>query len=83
MSTIAMFTVMSSVVIREQILWEVTARRKELATTKNTKYPLLVSPIFYISIFFILSWGHCKSQKKLETMLMQNFGGKNKAYYGI
>ena len=26
---------------------------------------------------------HCKSQEKLETMLMQNFGWTNKEYYGI
>ena len=36
MSTIAMFIVTLSVVIREQFLWEVTARKKELTTIKNT-----------------------------------------------
>ena len=29
---------------------------------------------------FILSWDHCTSQEKLETILMQNFGGTNKDY---
>ena len=26
---------------------------------------------------------HCNSQEKIKTMLMQNFGGTNKEYYGI
>ena len=32
---------------------------------------------------FILSWDHSKSQEKMETMFMENFGGTNKEYYGI
>ena len=32
-------------------------------------------PKFCISIVFVFSWDHCKSQEKLETMLMQNLGG--------
>ena len=31
---------------------------------------------------FVFSWDHCKSQEKLETMLMQNLGGQTE-YYGI
>ena len=34
---------------------------------------------FCISIVIVFSWDHCKSQEKLETMLMQNFGGKTKS----
>ena len=33
--------------------------------------------------FFVFSWDRCKSQEKTKTMLMQNFGGTNKGYYGI
>ena len=29
------------------------------------------------------SLDHCKSQDKMKEMLMQNFGGTNKEYYGI
>ena len=47
------------------------------------KYCLFVPPKFCISIVFVFSWDHCKSQEKLETMLMLNFGGTNKKYYGI
>ena len=39
----------------------------------------LSRPKFCISIVFVFSWDHCKSQEKLETMLMQN----DKEYYGI
>ena len=35
-----------------------------------------------ISIVFKLSWDDCKFQENLETMLMQNFWGVNKVYYG-
>ena len=44
---------------------------------------LCLSPKFWISIVFVFSWGHCKSQEKLETMLMQNLGGQTKQYYRI
>ena len=30
---------------------------------------------YAISIVFNFSWGDCKSQEKLKTMVMQNFGG--------
>ena len=33
------------------------------------------------SFYFLLDQG--KSQEKMETMFMQNFGGTNKEYYGI
>ena len=32
-----------------------------------------------MSIVFVFSWGHCKSQEKLETMLMQNLGGQTQS----
>ena len=34
------------------------------------------------SIIFKFSWEDCKSQEKLETMLMQNFWGVTKVYCG-
>ena len=30
-------------------------------------------------IVFDFSWGNCKSQEKLNTVLMQNFGGTTKS----
>ena len=42
-------------------------------------YTLCLSPKFYLSIVFVFSRDHCKSQEKLETMLMQNFGGQSKS----
>ena len=44
---------------------------------------LFVPPKFCRSTAFIFSWDHSKSQEKMETMFMQNFGGTNKEYYGI
>ena len=35
---------------------------------------LLFPPKFCINIVFVFSWDHCKSQEKVETMLMQNVG---------
>ena len=35
---------------------------------------LFVYPEFWLGIVFVFSWDHCKSQEKLETMLMQNLG---------
>ena len=32
-----------------------------------------------ISIVFIFSWHHSKYPEKIETMFMQNFGGKTKS----
>ena len=32
-----------------------------------------------LSIVFVFSWDRCKSQEKLETMLMQNLGGQTKS----
>lgn len=40
-------------------------------------------PTFYIGIAFIFSRDHGKSQEKMETMCMQNFGQTNKEYYGM
>ena len=46
---------------------------------KNTIILFVCPPIFCISIVFVFSWDHCESQEKLETMLMQNFGGQTKS----
>ena len=41
---------------------------------------LLVCPLkFCITIVFVFSWDHFKSQEKLQTMLMQNLGGQTKS----
>ena len=32
-------------------------------------------PKFCITIVFYFSWDNCNTQEKLETMVMQNFGG--------
>ena len=37
-------------------------------------------PKFCISIVFVFSWDHCRSEEKLETMLLQNIGGANKEF---
>ena len=62
-----------------------TEKEKALlrATFKNTIILLFVPPKFCISIAFIFSWDHSKSQEKMETMFIQNFGGTNKEYYLI
>ena len=49
------------------------------ATFKNTIILFAYPPRCCISIVFIFSWAHCKSQEKLETMLMQNFEGQTKS----
>ena len=41
------------------------------------------TPEFCISIVFIFSWELKLAQEKLKTMLMQNFGVKNKEHYGM
>jgi len=46
---------------------------------KNTIILFFVPLKFCISIVSNLSWGNCKSQEKLKTMLMQNFGGTKKS----
>ena len=38
-------------------------------------------PKFCISIVFVFSWDRCKSQEKLETMLMQNLGNKQRVLW--
>ena len=40
---------------------------------------LCLSPKFCISIVVVFSGDRCKSQEKLETMLMQNLGGQRKS----
>ena len=46
---------------------------------ENTIIVFVCSPKFCISIVFVFSWDHCKSEQKLETMLMQNLGGQTKS----
>ena len=41
--------------------------------------PLCFALKFCISIIFVFSWDHCKSQEKLETMLIQNLGEQTKS----
>ena len=54
------------------------------AISENTSILFVCPPKFYISIVFVFSKDHCKSQEKLETMLRTaKFGGTNKEYYGI
>ena len=50
-----------------------------MAIPENTIILFVCPPKFCISIVFVLSWDHCKSQEKLETMLMQNLGGQTKS----
>ena len=47
--------------------------------SENTIILFACPPKFYISIVFVFSRHHCKAQEKLETMLMQNFGGQTKS----
>ena len=47
---------------------------------------LCFSPQIFISIVFVFSWNHCKSQGKLQTMLMQNLGVQTESImvlYGV
>ena len=56
--------------------------RLELRIGHFRKYRnTLCSPLlhFCISIVFVFSWDRCKSQEKLETMLMQNLGEQTKS----
>ena len=45
----------------------------------NTIILFVCPPRFCMSIVFVFSWDHCKSQEKLKTMLMQNLGGQTKS----
>ena len=45
-------------------------------------YSFFLPPKYCISIVSSLSWDHCKSQERIETMLMQTFEGTSKEYYG-
>ena len=49
------------------------------ASSENTIILFVFAPKFCISIVFVFSWGHFKSQEKLETMLMQNLEGQTKS----
>ena len=54
--------------------------------TNSNRPPIIVFVCpsqFCISTAFIFSWDHIKSQEKMETVFMQNFGGTKKEYYGI
>ena len=53
--------------------------KKDLVRYKTTTSPIIhfvCPPKFCISIVFGFSWDDCKSQEKLKTMFMQNFGGQ-------
>ena len=49
------------------------------ATFKNTVRLLVYLSNFCISIVFIFTWDHCKSQEKLETTLLEKCGGQRKS----
>ena len=51
----------------------------EKATSENTIILFVCPPKCCISIVFVFSWDHCKSQEKLETMLKQNLGEQTKS----
>ena len=51
--------------------------------SKISQYSLLSVQNVCISIVFSFSWGDCKSQEKLKTMLMQTFWTDSKEYYAI
>ena len=40
-------------------------------------------PKFCISIVLSFSWDDCMPKEKLKTILMQNFGGKQRVLWGI
>ena len=46
---------------------------------KENNSTFIVPPKFCVSIIFNLSWGDCKSQEKLKTMLVQDFEGTTKS----
>ena len=50
-----------------------------LAAIKNTIILFVFPPRFCKSIVSSFSWDHWKSQQKIKTMLMQNFGGQTKS----
>ena len=52
-----------------------------LAISENTIILFVWPPKFCISFDFVFSWDHCKSQEKLETMLMQNLGDKQRVLW--
>ena len=51
--------------------------------SKIPQYSLFVPTKFCISIESSFSRDYFKSQEKIKTMLMQNFGATNKEYYDI
>ena len=52
----------------------------EIGSYRKYHNTLFICPSkFCISIVFVFSWDHCKSQEKLETMLMQNLEGQAKS----
>ena len=44
---------------------------------------LVYLPQFFTTIVFNWFWDDCNTQEKLETIVMQNFGGVNKIHYGL
>ena len=49
----------------------------------HNTYSLFDPPKFYIIIVSIFSWNPLWSEEKIKTILMQNFRGASKDYYGI
>ena len=58
-------------------LWECfgTLSLLLVAIFTETVMPLVYPPQFCITIVFNFSWDDCNTQEKLETMVMQKFGG--------
>ena len=44
---------------------------------------LVYSPKLYITIVFDFSWDDCNTLEKLETLVMQNLGGKQGALWSM
>ena len=73
---------LNSVILSSHMI-DILKTKANQATFKNTIILFTCPPKFCISIVFILSWDLQWSQERLETMLMQTFGGTNKEYNGI
>ena len=54
----------------------------EICYVRIAQNTACLNPEISISIFFYFSWEDCHTKKKLKTIVLQNFGGANKLYYG-
>ena len=52
---------------------DILSELKLLENSSNSHF--FVDLKLFISIVFDFSWDHCNTQEKLETMVMQKFGG--------